>query len=500
MDAARIQSKIYERLIQPWARNAVDYASLLSQIERHEADAIDLAALDIAGAAQTLRFAENPKAVEIANAIDAYYRNANIRVAVSEQLLHRIIPDIAPSTVPVRTNILGSRVGGVSHINSQLSVDLKESPDRWALNIKTNGKVNTHSVGRTDTTAISTKRDSRFAVETPIQITPMGTLVGNSVIDVQGATRLQGINTRFDGWPLFGTLIRSVVTTRYKESSGLTARVANRKLKTQLESEIDTRLNRKITKSSDNLTNMVMGPLSGLKLDPKIMDMETTEDRLIARYRLAGDWQIGASTPRPRAPSDSLISLQVNQSALNNVLERIAPLDSPTTIEATVQNTLRLFGQPEKELAADIPRDVSIQFAKTRPITIEIKDGTFWVTLRIVELGRSKGPKLKRFIVRAAYLPQIDGINASLVRDGHLRISGPGMAMRQRLPIRAIFNKVLAPSRTIPLTAAKLAQNPAMQNAVITQLELRDGWLAMAIADRKSNRIAKEPKLQQPTR
>lgn len=484
------------RLIQPWARNAVDYASLLSQIERHEADAIDLAALDIAGAAQTLRFAENPKAVEVADAIDAYYRNANVRMAISEELLQRMVPEVTPQTVPVRTNVLGSRVGGYSHINSRLNLDLQESRDRWSLTINTNGNVHTQSTGRTDLTAISTNRDSNFAAATPIQITPLGTLVGNSAIDVRGSTRLNRVNTRYDGWPLFGTLVRSIVTSHYEESSGLTARIANRKLKTQLGSEIDTRLNEKIAKASETMTRVVMGPLSGLKLDPKVIDMKTTEDRLIARYRLAGDWQIGASTPRPRAPSNSLISLQVNQTALNNVLERIAPLDSPTTIDAAVQNTMRLFGQSETALPDDIPRDVSVQFAKTRPITVEIEEGKVWITMRVVELSREKGPKLKRFIVRAAYLPQVDGLNASLVRDGHLRISGPGMSMRQRLPVRAIFNKVLAPSRSIPLTTPEMANSPALQNAAITQLELRDGWLALAIANRQSDRVAKQPELE----
>ena len=487
-------------LIQPWARNAVDYASLLSQIERHESDAIDLATIDIAGAAQTLRFAEHPKAVEIADAINAYYRNANIRVAISEKMITRMIPEVKPQTVPVRTNILGSRVGGQSNIQTRLNLDLQESKDRWSLLIRTDGNVNTQSVGRTDLTSIATRRDSSFAAATPLQITPMGAQIGQSTIDVRGATRLRGVNTRYDGWPLFGTLVRSVVESRYQESSGLTARIANRRLKTQLGSEIDERLNAKVTKASQMMTKTVMGPLSGLRLDPQVIDMKTTQDRLIARYRLAGEWQIGASTPRPRAPSDSLISLQINQSALNNILERLAPLDSPTTIDTTIQNTRSLFGFPETQLPSDIPRDISIQFAKTRPITFEIEDDKVWVTMRIVELGRAKGAKLKRFIVRAAYVPKIDGLNASLVRDGHLSISGPGMSMRQRFPIRAIFNKVLATSRSIPLTTPKLAESPALQNAVISQLELRDGWLALAISDQQTHRVATQPEPEPATR
>lgn len=136
-------------------------------------------------------------------------------------------------------------------------------------------------------------------------------------------------------------------------------------------------------------------------------------------------------------------------------------------------------------MPSDIPDDVVIQFTKTRPITVEIDDNTVWITMRVVELSRAKGPKLRRFIVRAAYVPEVDGLNARLVRDGHLRISGPGMSMRERLPVRAIFNKVLSPNRSISLTAPALVQHTALQRSQISQLELRDGWLALAISDQR---------------
>ena len=86
--------------------------------------------------------------------------------------------------------------------------------------------------------------------------------------------------------------------------------------------------------------------------------------------------------------------------------------------------------------------------------------------------------------------PEIDGINAHLVRDGHLRISGPGMSMRERLPVRAIFNKVLANSRKFPITVPGLTSRTNTDELMISQLELRDGWIAMAISEVDAPRIA----------
>ena len=113
--------------------------------------------------------------------------------------------------------------------------------------------------------------------------------------------------------------------------------------------------------------------------------------------------------------------------------------------------------------------------------------------MRIVRLRRTESVDLTQFIVRAAYKPQVDGLKASLVRDGHLRISGPRMSMRERLPARTIFNKVLSSNREIPITHPRLLEHPAVEGLAVSQLELRSGWLALAISDDEAPRIALAP-------
>jgi len=220
------------------------------------------------------------------------------------------------------------------------------------------------------------------------------------------------------------------------------------------------------------------------------MDMQTTDQRLLARYRLAGDWQLAAFTPRPRAPTTSLMSMQVHQSALNKTLEKLIPRDEPMPIRDVLRKSAEILGQLDAQAPDDFPEDVAVQFARTRPITIEIEDGQLWVTLRILRLNRGERVALTQFIVRAAYKPQIDGLQVSLVRDGHLRISGPGMSMRERLPVRAIFNKVLSPNRSIRLTPPQIFAHQAAENLVVSQLELRDGWIGIAVSDSGAPRIA----------
>lgn len=476
--------------VLPWARRAVDYANLLSQIERQENDAIDLAAIQIADAVQTLRFAANPQANSVAEAINTYYRNANVRLALSDKMLKRLLPTIDPLAVPVRTQLFGSRVRGTSRIESDLDVKFKPSPDQWSLELKTLGKVHTRSTGVNGAVAIRTAGDANFVASTPINVTRQGVQIGGSDVEVDGRTNLRGIRTDYDGWPLIGSLVRSIASNRYDSISGPTSRIANQQIQSQVGSEIHSQIDDRMGKATQQLSRMVLGPLGKLELDPRVMDMQTTDQRLLARYRVAGDWQLGAFTPRPRALSSSLMSVQIHQSALNNTLEQLVPRGQPMSIHQMLNESAVMFAQSDMRVPDDIPENVTVQFARTRPITVEIEEGRLWVTLRVVRLRRDDRVDLTNFIVRAAYQPQMQGLQAWLVRDGHLRISGPGMSMRERLPVRAIFNKVLSPNRPFQLTLPKLNEHPAMESLAVSQLELRDGWIGLAISTQDAPRIA----------
>lgn len=475
--------------IQPWAHDAVDYANLLSQIERQESNAIDLVAIDIASAVQTLRFAESEQAVKVADAINTYYRNANVRMAISQAMLQRMIPSIAPKTVPIRTQMFGSRVRGISRIESDLQVALTPSPNTWSISLNAVGGVSTRSTGFNGPVAVRTSGNASFVASTPIQITPNGAQVGTPQVSAHGRQRLRGIETDYDGWPLVGSLVRSIAANRYESLAGPSNRIANNKIKGEVASEIDQQVNQRLSTATNQMSQMVLGPLGKLSLDPKVIDMQTTDQRLLARYRLAGDWQMAAFTPRPRAPGASLMSLQIHQSAINNTLEQLVPRDEPKLIRDMLLDSAEKFGQTI-ELPEDFPEDVKIQFAKTRPITIEIEEGRVFITLRVMRLQRGDRLNLTQFIVRSEYKPEINGLEANLAREGHLRISGPGMSMRERLPVRAIFNKVLSPNRKIQLTLPQLIDHPATAGLAISQLELRAGWLGLALSPENAARIA----------
>ncbi len=479
-------------VMRRWAATPMDFASLLAQIERQESDAIDLGAIDVASAVQAMRFAESREANRTAEALNTYYRNANARIAISSEFISRLIPEVDARVQPVRDRILGADVRGTSVAHSKLALRLIPSPNTWRMELETHGLIETGAASRQWPVLIRSRSEASFLSSTPLEISRDGSLVGSTQVDVDSKTRVRGVNTDFDSIPIVNTLVREIALDRYNSMAPVAKRIQNSKIRRGLVNEVDGKLTEQLDKAASEMTQRLTGPLTSLKLNPMVVDMQTTESRLLTRYRVAGDWQLAAFTPRPRAPQTSLMSMQLHQSAFNNTLETILPSGEPKTIKQLVDDVRGLFGI-EKSLVVDadedIPADITIQFASTRPITVEIEDDILWITMRVIRLKQGRSLDLRRFIVRAGYRPEVDGMSAKLVREGHLRISGPEMSMRERLPVRAIFNKVFSTRRSLPLISEQWANHPAMSGLAVTQAELRDGWLALAIGDPNDGQV-----------
>ncbi len=479
--------------IKPWASGAIDYSALLHQIERAESNAIDLVTAEIAQSMQALGHANHPQAQQLSANLDTHYRNANVRFSLSEELLRDLMPQLPTREVPLRTTMLGSRVTGVSRVSTDLRLRLIPSPSTWEMTLETIGDVSTRSVGRSGPAAIKTTSVNPFTAATPITIKPDDIFLGDPSVNVGGRSRLRGINTTYDSWPLVGTLVQSIAETQYFEKASLADRIGRNRIRSQIGDEIDRSVTEKVDQATAKFSETILGPLNRLQLEPRVIDMSSTSSRLIARYRMAGDWQLAAMTPRPRALSDNLFSVQLHQSAINNTLEQLVPQDEALPIDQVLTQCFDVLGVSDRPLPDDLPEDIMIQFAKHRPITVEIEDGKVWITMRIIRLQGDR-VRLRNFIVRAAYTAQVDGLNAALVRDGHLSISGPGMSMRQRFPVRAIFNKVLSPTRPLPLTSPELLAERLPKQSGITQFELRDGWVGISIGKTTEHqRVASRP-------
>ncbi len=477
--------------IQPLAVAPIDYIALLADIERFEENAEHRSRLSLISAMQSLRFADNPKQVAISQAIDTYYRNANLRVAVSGTFVNRLLPNNKTVQRPVRQSILGAETSGNSDIKTSLSIRLNPDPTAWNLNLDLDGKIQSQT--RSSRGPATFFNSSMAEVETSrsIRITTQGVQVKSSQAEVQSHDALRGLQTSFDGLPFIGDMVRHFAQQEFREKRGLARRILQRTIATQTDAEFDKQLDAQLQIAELSIEQKLIGPLRNLDLNPMVTDLQTTTHRLIARYRLASDNSLAANTPRPQAPSDSLLSIQMHQSAMNNGFGQLGLSDHNWTLLELTQKLAKQFGQePVTSIPSEIPSDVLIRFDGERPVLVEFLDGRLWLTLHVAMLTQPGRIELTDFVIRTSYIPAVTGLEAELVHEGLISVDGDRISARERLPLRMIFAKVFGARSTIPMVSPDLLKDPRTEGLAISQLILEENWLAIAISEVSSPHVA----------
>jgi len=469
--------------IRPLTVVPVDYRKILLDIESIEETSVHRCCEDIAEAIQSLRFSDSQAQYSIANALNQQYRNANVRLSVSEDFVNRLMPKDQVTTRPVQQKILGADTQGASKIQTNLRADFLPDATGWKVGLNLDGNI--HSNTRSSRSGATFYNSSNAKVQSAreIRVDPTSLTINGQPASVQSQESLRKFSTNWDQQPVFGDMVRYVAKQEFNDKKPVAKRISQRLIAKQTDDEFNKQLQTNIDRAQEQFDKRLIGPLHSLDLQPMILDMQSTDTRLVARYRVAGINQIAAYTPRPLAPSESLLSLQLHQSAINNLIAQAIPTDRDWTIRQLADKIAEILQQPAFELPQDTPEDVVIRFMDVHPMTIEFSGGRMWLTLRVASLEQPGRIQLKNFTVKTSYIPQVDGLWASLQRDPLISVDGHRLGSKDRFPIRAIFTKVFAGNSAIPMISDSLAQNPMAQGMKVSQLQMEQGWLAIAVSD-----------------
>ena len=476
--------------LHPLSIGPVDYRKLIEDIETLESDPVHRCSKTLADAMQSLRFSEHEEQVAVAQAIGVHYRNANLRLAVSEEFINRMMPKQTLIDKPVRQTILGADTRGASQVLTKLHVDFIKDPSALKIALNLEGDISSKTKSSRQGATFYNSSIANVNAVRELTLSTRGLEINGRPATVESSDSLRNFSTDWDSLPILGDMVRHFAHHEFVQARPIAKRIMQKTIATQTDAEFDTQLREKVRSAEVQFNKRLIGPLQSLELQPMVVDMQTTDTRLIVRYRLASSDQLAAYTSRPIAPGDSQLSIQVHQSAFNNTVNRVVEGDRDWTMQELSDKIADLLQQPRRPLPSDAPSDVTARFEGARPITVEFEDGRMWLTLRIASMEQPGRIHLTNFIIRTSYLPTIDGLQAELNRDGVISIDGYKLAMRERVPLRAIFTKVFSNRASIPMVSEELLRDPRAAGLAVSQLVLNDGWLGMAISQEDSPHVA----------
>jgi hypothetical protein len=461
-----------------WAYEPIDYAKFLRRIEEHEVRLVDGSA-GLAEDWQSLRWSPWEETSELAGILDAHYRNANLRLTASTELINRMLPEVMVSEEDVNDQILGARVNGRSATIARLSVVLVPDDLRLRMGLVARGHVASQTRSAKGPVTFFNNGATRYRARKFLTVDGRGVRLEEAQAEASSDSRLINVATDFDGFPLVGPLVRSLAV---REHNGRMPE-AKAEVEFRVGSRAAQRLNeevvRKLAEAERKYREKLVEPLHHLRLNPAIHDMQTTDQQLIVRYRLAADHQLAACTPRPAPPPASWFSMQLNESAVNNLLGQLRLEGRRQEVGEWIEELAARFQLSPPPRPEQLDQDVYVEFAAREPVHIRFDDGHVELTLRFKSLSMGRGT-WHDFEVRTRFAPQVAGREISLVRDDFIEIRGAKLNFRDRLPIRGIFTALFTKQRTVPVVGAAIQHDPRLEEIEVSQCVFRDGWWGLA--------------------
>lgn len=452
------------------------------RIENYEQRPTSLLARTLAADAQRLAATGETNAVALAAAINQNYRNANVRVAIGADLIRRLLPQPEPLVAPVRDRIAGTPVSGRSTTETKLGLVLVPDQAAWRIGLEAEGLVTSRTVSRGGPAVLGAHGLTSFNAKKLLLLTPQGMQAAPTVASARvRSQRLTSLRTDYDRVPLLGSYVRSTAKEEYGRMRSRAQAETRLKIEQKVRRTLDGRITPQLAQIESRFASEVTDRFARLGLRVEPIEMRSTEQRLITRVRVANDAQLAAHTPRMRAPSDSLLSLQVHESTLNNALDGLG-LAGLTLTSDELRDRLVERLQIPKDAPSGGER-ATLRFAAVDPIRFRLAEGRAELTLAFDGIS-VRGRRHRDFKVHAFYRPEVNGLMAELVQDGTPHIEGR-MRTASRMHLHGVMGRVLGTGERVPLVRVTEETPAGMARALVglatNQFVIEDGWLGLAI-------------------
>lgn len=428
---------------------------------------------------QNCVWSDQATAGDLAQHLEDHYRNANVRIAIAESLMNRILSRPHSADEPVRDQILGANVSGRSHITNQLGVQLVPDEQQWSLVLTTSGNVLSRTQAHRDGFVVHSVGSANVFGSKRMSISYNG--VASELPQVEAVTDNQviGLDSPYDDIPMVGWTARRIAQRKQREAEPVADQIVRSRIRSRVQERMEQAVTAALQKVKAELDRLIVSRFIEWSLEPQPIEMRTTDSDVILRYRLAGFDQMGADTPRPAIDDQMAVSLQLHASAVNNGLARLDLADQEFTM-ATLAERLRSKLRLELKSEGEDLHAVEIGFAPYDPVRVDFSDDQVRLTMNLKRLQIDKGKNWRNVTVQTSYAVRFDGFYLTLEQVGGVKASGSRLRVRDELAIGSIFNQLLNDEYRFSLLPQEYADDFAACGVRLAYISLDDGWLSVA--------------------
>jgi hypothetical protein len=467
--------------LREMATEEVNLPKLMKSFETFMANKSGVHAAWIAREYQNLTWQSQPEANALASDINTHLRNANFRISVSDRWLNSLLPPVQETREPVNEHVLGAEVQGQSQIANRLQFRFIPDNSRIHVLFESIGRVISSTEASRSGFTVQNQGNARFHAAKSLFIGKRGIETEATQARSSATNKVVGIASKLDNIPLLGSIARNAAKREIDAQQHLTKRHVEQKLESTVKQRFSEEIDTQLSQLQNYLFTNLIEPLTILDLEPTPMETRSTSDRMIMRYRLAGRDQLAATTARPAGLEQSLMSMQIHESAINNLLNRMELNGNEFTVDGLRQHLSKMLSlQTEASEEKVETMDAKIEFAPFDPIRLSFDNDLVTVEFNLKTLQIGKGKVWKNITASANYQYQINGLKLTFKQDGQgVKVDGHRFNGRDQIAVRSIFTKIFRNDYSLNLLPQGIVEK-IHQPMHVTQFDVIDGWIGVS--------------------
>ncbi len=462
----------------------VDLVQFLDRVERFESDSNGVSQYYLNDDYQNLLWSGEVAYEQLAQHLQSHYRNANVRVTVSEKLLNNLVPEVPDSFEPFRDRIFGARVYGENQISNQIRIRLIPDPTQISIRLETSGQVRSQTLAERSGFTIENEGNSRFKVMKRLVFGRHGIFAYRPETESEMNQQVVGMRSKLDGIPLIGWMARRIAHKKIEQQTPMTEQYARQKLERTAEGRFEQEVEDNLNQLRYYVTNNLLQPLIAMDLEPEPVEISTTAQKILMSLPIGRCDQMAANTPRPQALQSSLMSIQVHETAINNLIGRIE-LAGKTFDPIQLQQHLRdVLGGDVFANADKIERDVEFEFAPFDPVRVDLDDNQIGLSVNLKSFRIGKGKTWKNLQIKTKYDPTVRGLKFALSQDeSGIELKGKRLNAADYIAIRTIFSSLFESHIEFAALPQSLQEKLGSTSLAVSQLVVTNGWIGVSVDD-----------------
>jgi hypothetical protein len=461
-----------------------------------DAYAKDPSELSASAISSTLSWLErNGQADDLLAVVRTRFTRPNLFVTVSEDLVVYDLRRKIDEDTPITDYILDTRIRGTGHTVGKLDARLVPDDKRAVLDLFLKGQTASRTVGTNRSAVIRSVGNTSIAGVKRVWFDETGIKGGPSQADAKTANNVVGIGSTRGG--IGGCLVTRIATKKVAQSKGQAEAIGSEHAEARIRGRLDSEAAKQLAAVNRDWQVKVRDPLTRSNIYPQIFNFSSTPDNVNLVVLQADQAQLGAPTAPSTINGQHDVAVRAHQSVVNNAT---ASMFSGRTLtdEHIRAEVIKRRGSLPDEMKNDEDKDPwSITFADEQPVSFQIDNGGFRVTVRGKRFTSGER-KFKAMNVTASYTAERNGKGLKLVRQGDLEIFPPGFNREtdkfsiDQVALRSILQKKFGKMFKAEIVTEGLelpGKYKSWGKLPLTTYSFDKGW-ALLVWDRESTRVA----------